>query len=166
MADQIVVLNEGRIEQVGSPVELYARPASLFVARFLGAPPMNLLKGSALAKDTLELTDGTRFVLPGRDLGLQPGAKVTVGLRPEHAQVAADGLRVSVSSSEILGSGTILHGTAQTGEDFSISLRGISGAKPGDMVSIALDPRFIHVFDESGAVVGATGDWRADYLVS
>jgi len=166
MADQIVVLNEGRIEQVGSPVELYARPTSLFVARFLGAPPMNLLKGTAIAKDTLELADGTRFTLPQRNLGLQPGAKVTIGLRPEHAQVAADGLRISVTSSEILGSGTILHGTAQTGEDFSISLRGISGAKPGDMVSVALDPRFIHVFDESGTAVGATGDWRADYLVS
>lgn len=166
MADQIVVLNEGRIEQVGSPVELYARPATLFVARFLGAPPMNQLKATVIAADTLELAGATRVALPGRVLGLPPGAEVTVGLRPEHAQVGSEGLHVTVTSTEILGSGTILHGTASTGEDFSISMRGISGAKSGDRLHVALDPRFVHVFDGAGVAVGATHDWQADYLVS
>ncbi|KFL32170.1 ABC transporter ATP-binding protein [Devosia riboflavina] len=166
MADQIVVLNEGHIEQVGSPVELYARPASLFVARFLGAPPMNLLKATVIAADTLELAGGTRVALPGRNLGLPPGAAVTLGLRPEHAQVGAEGLHITVTSTEILGSGTILHGTASTGEDFSISMRGISGAKSGDTLHVVLDPRFVHVFDGAGVAVGATDDWQADYLVS
>ncbi|PXA98727.1 ABC transporter ATP-binding protein [Nostoc sp. 3335mG] len=166
MADQIVVLNEGRIEQVGSPVELYARPASLFVARFLGAPPMNLLAGTVAAENTVALRDGTRIALPGRTLPLPLGSKVTIGLRPEHAQPTHYGLAITVSSTEVLGSGTILHGAAQTEEDFSVSLRGISGARAGDIVRIALDPRFIHVFDEGGHAVGASGDWRADYLVA
>jgi multiple sugar transport system ATP-binding protein len=166
MADQIVVLNEGRIEQVGSPVELYARPSSLFVARFLGAPPMNLLKGEVRSDSAVALADGTEISLPGRSLKLSPVAPVMVGIRPEHASIGNDGLGVEIVSTEILGSGTILHGTAVTGEEFSVSLRGISGTKAGDKIRISLDPRFVHVFDETGTAVGASNDWRADYLVT
>jgi multiple sugar transport system ATP-binding protein len=89
-----------------------------------------------------------------------------VGIRPEHASIGNDGLGVEIVSTEILGSGTILHGTAVTGEEFSVSLRGISGTKAGDKIRISLDPRFVHVFDETGTAVGASNDWRADYLVT
>ncbi|WP_280952360.1 ABC transporter ATP-binding protein [Pleomorphomonas carboxyditropha] len=166
MADQIVVLNEGRIEQVGSPVELYARPRNLFVARFLGAPPMNLLKGRLRAGETpaVILANGTTVPLPGREIALADGSEVSLGIRPEHAEPKADGLAVRVHTTEVLGAGTIVHATTTGGEEFTLSLRGISRVTAGETMSVAVDPRFAHVFDADGHTVGATDDWRADYL--
>ncbi len=166
MADQIVVLNEGRIEQVGSPVELYARPRNLFVARFLGAPPMNLLKGRFRSGETpiVTLADGTAVQLPGRQISLPDGSEVSLGIRPEHAEPDEDGFSVKIHTTEVLGAGTIVHATTTSGEDFTLSLRGISRLAVGGAISVGVDPRFAHVFDTDGRSIGATEDWRADYL--
>jgi multiple sugar transport system ATP-binding protein len=166
MADQIVVLNEGRIEQVGSPVELYARPNNLFVARFLGAPPMNILKGRFRAGETpaVILADGTAVLLPGREISLADGSDVSLGIRPEHAEPKPNGLTAKVHTTEVLGSGTIVHATTANGEEFTLSLRGISRVEAGENISVAVDPRFAHIFDGEGRAVGATDDWRSDYL--
>ena len=167
MADQIVVLNEGRIEQVGPPIELYARPANLFVARFLGAPPMNLLTGriariGGLMGITLE--DGTHIPLPGRQVDLADGAPVTFGVRPEHCEIGEGSLEVTVGDTEILGSETIIHAETATGNGFTVALRGISRATSGSRIPIVIREPFVHLFNEAGVTIGSDGDWRDAYL--
>ena len=163
MADQIVVLNEGRVEQVGTPVELYARPANEFVARFLGAPPMNLLKGK-LAAGGITLDGGAFLPLPGRSFTLPAGSPVTVGIRPEHAEAGGTVLDVIVGTTEVLGSETVVHAEMPGGEGFTIAQRGISRAKSGDRIGIGMPEPFVHVFDEKGLTIGARDDWRTAYL--
>jgi len=167
MADEIVVLNEGRIEQVGSPIELYARPANAFVARFLGAPPMNMLKGiikrpgNAVA---VALEDGTSIPLPGRDIPLANDSKVTLGIRPEHVIAGGGPLSARVDTTEVLGSQTIIHATMDTGEAFTAALPGIKGTRSGDVLRLGFGEDFVHIFDVDGLTVGASENWRAAYL--
>ncbi|WP_370881934.1 ABC transporter ATP-binding protein [Labrys wisconsinensis] len=167
MADQIVVLREGAVEQVGAPIDLYARPANQFVAGFLGAPQMNFVKSRIERQDGclgLALGEGTSLVLPGRDVALPDGAPVTIGIRPEHAEIGDGPLKARVETTEILGSETVIHARLQSGQGFTLARRGISGAKAGDDVMLALPAPFVHLFDENGIAVGATPDWRRDYV--
>jgi len=167
MADEIVVLNAGRVEQVGPPVELYARPANLFVARFLGAPPMNLLTGKiVLSGDRFDviLDDGATIALPGRSSGLSDGIKVTVGIRPEHCEVGKGALEISVGGTEVLGSETIIHGQTASGSPFTISQRGISRAQAGDRIPVTIREPYVHLFNDNGLTIGADGDWKSAYL--
>lgn len=167
MADQIVVLNEGRIEQVGPPIELYARPANLFVARFLGAPPMNLLAGRiARIGDMMgvSLEDGTHISLPGRQVDLSDGAPVTFGIRPEHCEIGEGSLQIVVGDTEVLGSETIIHAGTATGNGFTVALRGISRAVSGERIPIVIREPFVHLFNEAGMTIGSGSDWRDAYL--
>ncbi|WP_423066275.1 ABC transporter ATP-binding protein [Devosia sp. CN2-171] len=163
MADQIVVLNDGRVEQVGSPIELYARPRNRFVAGFLGAPPMNFLTGKVQGQSVL-LDGGAVASLPGRTIPLTEGAPVTLGIRPEHAEVRGGPLLVTVTTTEVLGSETIVHGMAPGDAPFTVAIRGISAVKAGDTIEVGFPPAFVHLFDETGAAIAATDDWRAAYL--
>jgi multiple sugar transport system ATP-binding protein len=167
MADQIVVLNGGRVEQVGAPIELYAQPANLFVARFLGAPPMNLLRGKVTRVDNqpaVALEEGGTIPLPGRDIALADGSLVTLGIRPEHCEIGDGLLTVDVGNTEVLGAETIIHTETSSATPFTISQRGISRAKSGDKVPVAFREPFVHLFDESGSAIGANNDWRSAYL--
>ncbi len=163
MADQIVVLNEGKVEQVGSPIELYARPRNIFVAGFLGAPPMNMLKGR-IAGGGVTLDGGVTVPLPGRSLGLPEGTPVTLGIRPEHAETRGGPLRVTVETTEVLGSETIVHGKTAAGDGFTVALRGISAVKADDTLDVAMPEAFVHLFDAAGLAVAANEDWRAAYI--
>ena len=95
MADRIVVLNGGIVEQVGSPLELYHNPANLFVAGFIGSPKMNLLEGEIAARDDasadVKLDDGGTIRVEAANIAAAPGLRVTLGTRPEHTALAADG---------------------------------------------------------------------------
>src|SRR5260221_10440716 len=95
LAEQIVVLNAGRVEQAGPPLELYERPRNLFVAGFIGSPRMNLLPATvALAASggvAVELEGGGRVAVPVAGGGLRPGDPVTLGIRPEHLAPRGDG---------------------------------------------------------------------------
>jgi multiple sugar transport system ATP-binding protein len=167
MADRIVVLNAGRVEQVGAPIELYAQPANLFVARFLGAPPMNLLKGKVTRVDNrpaVALDEGATIPLPGRSIALDDGAPVTLGIRPEHCELGCGPLSVDVGGTEVLGAETIIHSETTSATPFTISLRGISRARTGDKVSVGFRDAFVHLFDEAGTAIGANADWRSAYL--
>jgi multiple sugar transport system ATP-binding protein len=130
MADKIVVLNAGRIEQVGSPLELYRSPRNLFVAGFIGSPRMNLITGPA-----------------AEALGAH-----TVGVRPEHIRVAEDGpWRGTVGVSEHLGSDTFFH-VQGTGLAPALTVRagGEVGLSHGDAIALAPEPDRIHRFDADG----------------
>jgi multiple sugar transport system ATP-binding protein len=168
MADQIVVLNEGRIEQVGPPIELYARPVNLFVARFLGAPAMNLLKGTVVRNGNqigVDLDGGMHVPLNHeRMIELPNGAPVTLGTRPEHCEVGESTFKVAVNGTEVLGSETIIHAETASGQPFTIAQRGISRARTGDWISVSIREAFVHLFDEHGLAIGATSDWRSAYV--
>lgn len=167
MADRIVVLNEGRIEQVGTPVELYAQPRNLFVAHFIGAPPMNTLQGTLRRVGTgvaVETASGATIPLPGRSVELPDGAPVTLGIRPEHAELGDGPFAVTAETTEVLGSETIVHAHDGAGNDFALALRGISRVAAGDRLSVRFPGHFVHLFDESGAAVGQLENWRDAYL--
>jgi multiple sugar transport system ATP-binding protein len=165
MADRIVVLNDGRIEQVGSPIELYACPRNRFVAGFLGAPPMNVLAGEVHGQ-AVRLRNGAHIPLASRKLPLPEGAPVALGIRPEHIDVSPSGpLKLRVITTEVLGSETIVHAlTVGSEEHVALTLRGISALKAGDVVDVGIPTPFMHFFDEHGTTVGANEDWRAAYL--
>jgi multiple sugar transport system ATP-binding protein len=134
MADKIVVLNAGRIEQVGSPIELYSRPDNLFVAGFIGSPKMNLIAG--------------RLAEPH-------GAK-TIGIRPEHLRLAGSdggGWAGTVQVAEHLGSDTFLYVDVPQAGLLTVRAEGELGLSPGDSVCVIPDPARIHRFDSNGRAV-------------
>src|SRR5574341_30661 len=107
MADKIVVMNAGNVEQIGSPLDLYDNPTNLFVAGFIGSPAMNFLRGKLArsgAQRLVTLADGSQFPVPGVALG--DGHAVTVGVRPEHLTIGEDGVPVEVVVVEPTGADT------------------------------------------------------------
>jgi len=169
MADTIVVLREGIVEQTGPPIALYARPRNRFVASFLGAPQMNMLaataKGVSPAGLTLAVDQGRSLIeasARGGDGG--PEERLTVGVRPEHLSPSEQGLRAIVESSEILGPETIVHAKLQSGEKLVASLRGIHRLAEGEHVAFTVEPRFVHVFDAQGDALAPLRAWTEDYV--
>jgi ABC-type sugar transport system ATPase subunit len=170
MADQIVVLREGVIEQAGTPIELYTRPANQFVAGFLGAPQMNFLKGVvAPGGDFVVRVDDGRATLhlPRSPEGAAAGDKVVVGIRPEHLSLGANGaLTAKVEQVELLGPETIVHAALSSGAPIIVSLRGISDLRPGAMVRLAPDGRHVHLFDAEGSALPANQTAPASYATA
>jgi ABC-type sugar transport system ATPase subunit len=169
MADTIVVLRDGIVEQVGSPLELYARPRNRFVAGFLGAPQMNMLAATrrGLSQSGLKLAvDEGRGTIEAAVTHGGEGADeaLTVGFRPEHLTPAERGLRVKVAASEVLGPETIVHATLESGERLVASLRGIHPFVEGAIMSFVVDRKFVHVFDEKGEALPPMRDWGDDYI--
>jgi multiple sugar transport system ATP-binding protein len=161
MADRIVVLNAGKVEQFGSPMELYHHPATKFVAGFIGQPNMNLIpavvKGTSLDGVTVELSGGHVMTIPVETMGVLPGAKVEVGIRPENVDMAqGDGLTVTVNVLERLGGVSITHGTIGQGVRFSASLPGDAPVREGAPLTLSVNPRDAHVFDAAGKVLRRT----------
>ncbi len=110
MADRIVVLNGGKVEQIGTPAEIYHHPASTFVAEFIGSPPMNLLSVIHDGKGTFSLTDGQKIKHAHKDL---PDGELLLGIRPEKIEIAArkstKTINVQLDLVEELGAGRLLH---------------------------------------------------------
>ena len=151
LGDRLVVMNEGRIEQVGTPLEVYERPASLFVAGFIGSPPMNSFDARLGEDRASVLVDGVRLPLAA-PLAAAPGAAVVAGMRPEHLQSVADGpLTLAVDWVEMLGADTIAHGRIAGGTRICVRLPGGTVVAEGDRLPLAVPPARLHVFDpESG----------------
>ena len=136
MADKIVVLRAGRIEQVGTPLELYNHPCNQFVAGFIGSPRMN-------------------FVPAAQVPHAAPGTH-TVGIRPEHAQLADDGpLQMVISQVEQLGSTSILHGNVVPDAPFELILSGQTKLRRGDTVKLTAPEEHLHFFDQNGLRISA-----------
>ncbi|MDG4881246.1 sn-glycerol-3-phosphate ABC transporter ATP-binding protein UgpC [Mesorhizobium sp. WSM4884] len=146
MADKIVVMRDGRIEQVGAPLELFDRPANLFVAGFIGSPAMNLLKGT-VKKSEKPIVDiaGLAFPMPPR-ITAADGQAVVYGVRPEHLGIHPDGVASTISVVEPTGSETLVF--VRFGEGEMVALfRERHDFKPGD--TLKLRPRLdhVHLFD-------------------
>jgi multiple sugar transport system ATP-binding protein len=170
MADTIVVLRDGAVEQVGTPIELYARPRNQFVAGFLGTPQMNMLK----AKVQSGTGDGMSLSVDGGQGALHAAvdrvasvadADCTVGIRPEHLALSDSGaITGTVIATEMLGSETIVFANLQSGESITASVRGIRSLSQGAIVRFSVDPRFVHVFDDKGITLPPLRSWREDYV--
>ena len=146
LADRIVVMQGGRIEQVGTPLDLYDNPINEFVATFIGAPSMNLLMAD-LADGTVKIGDQT---LPGP----QGSGKVKLGVRPEHLILAADGLPMQVKVVEPTGAETMVFLRFE-GQDVTAVFRERHSFAPGETIHLKPDPDHLHVFDgETGQRLG------------
>ena len=146
MADKIVVMRDGHIEQVGAPLELFDRPANLFVAGFIGSPAMNLLKGT-VKKGEKPVVDiaGSAFPMPAGS-SAQDGQAVVYGVRPEHLEIDPHGIAATISVVEPTGSETLVF--LRFGEGEMVALfRERHDFKPGD--TLKLRPRLdhVHLFD-------------------
>lgn len=150
MADRIVVMNKGVVEQIGTPLELYDRPANQFVAGFIGSPAMNLLRGG-IANGAFVSDRGLSLPIeaPGKP---DHGRQVAYGIRPEHFHLSEHGVPVRVSLVEPTGSETQVMVEAESGEALNCVFRDRIDAEPGSTIRIAPIPRLVHLFDsDTGA---------------
>jgi multiple sugar transport system ATP-binding protein len=150
MADRIVVMNAGRVEQVGTPLELYDTPANLFVADFIGSPSMNFIRGTLTRTGSgvvVEADDGTRLAAPEQFAG-RAGQKVVYGVRPEHFVLAPDsaGSEATVEVIEPTGANIEVF-AALAGERVCAIFSQRHPFKPGDKIRLATDLDKVHLFD-------------------
>jgi multiple sugar transport system ATP-binding protein len=147
LADRIVVMHDGLVEQVGAPLELYDRPQNLFVAGFIGSPAMNFLTGTIHTNGVpqFESVNGIRLPLTTVPSG-NDGRRAIYGIRPEHFVIADDGAEAEVQVVEPTGSE--LQIAARIGGDDVIAVfRERHDFKPGDKIRLKPDPRLVHLFD-------------------
>jgi sn-glycerol 3-phosphate transport system ATP-binding protein len=144
LADRLIVMNAGTADQIGPPLTLYQRPATAFVAGFIGAPAMNLIAGE-IAEGGISVNGATLAF----DGPREPGRRVLVGLRPEHIVLAAGGpLSLRVELAERLGADTIVHGRlAANGPSVTARLPGSAESVPGETLSFAIRAEHVHMFD-------------------
>ncbi|MCR6637271.1 ABC transporter ATP-binding protein [Devosia sp.] len=153
LADRIVVLRDGKIEQVGTPREVYENPNNIFVAGFIGSPKMNFIEG-------VVVDGGVAF--SGRTIGLgytpaEPGTAVTIGIRPEHIEVGDGGeatFSVGVDFSEYLGGTQYLYATLPDGQSLIIEHRENSDIGRDTSLTVSCDPGRIEVFSATGSRIG------------
>jgi multiple sugar transport system ATP-binding protein len=146
MADKIVVMHDGRVEQVGAPLELYDRPANRFVAGFIGSPAMNFVP-ARVAGDRIAFPDDVDYSLP-LGTGLDDGRELVLGIRPEHLEVAADGFEAEVVVVEPTGSETQV--VARVGQQEIIAVfRERHAFSPGQRIRLRPQAERTLVFDSS-----------------
>ncbi|MFY8040569.1 MAG: sn-glycerol-3-phosphate ABC transporter ATP-binding protein UgpC [Bosea sp. (in: a-proteobacteria)] len=146
LSDKLVVMSAGRVEQMGLPNDVYRKPASRFVATFIGSPPMNIARGVVKGKGAVSIGD---VVLPVSDMAadLVPGAAIEVGLRPEDLVVSPNGsLTMAVDFIEELGATQLFHGTLGGA---ALVIQAASGLVPSDSktLNLSIDPAKVHLFD-------------------
>ncbi|WP_313760232.1 sn-glycerol-3-phosphate ABC transporter ATP-binding protein UgpC [Rhizobium sp.] len=158
LADKIVVLRSGNIEQVGAPLDLYDDPANQFVAGFVGSPKMNFLKakvietGGGTATVAIAGEQNVRLTLPITS-AVEKGADVTVGIRPEHFSDAGQGdtdLTVSLDVAEHLGNTSYIYATTKGGEQMIIERPESRTAAERDTLTVGLTARRVFLFDSAG----------------
>jgi multiple sugar transport system ATP-binding protein len=146
MADKIVVMNQGVIEQAGPPLELYDRPANIFVAGFIGSPAMNVLEGQ-IVDGHFRAGDGMQWTLPDRRAA-NAGASILYGIRPEHLRLDQQGVAASVVLVEPTGSETQVQ--LRVGERaITAAFRERITARPGETLHVTPDRAHIHLFDQA-----------------
>jgi multiple sugar transport system ATP-binding protein len=162
MADQVVVLNEGSVEQLGSPLELYQHPATFFVAGFIGAPKMNFLdvKVKTVSEQslTLVLASGASVVVPRPLQELNGDEKIRLGVRAEHLALEQEGeLRGEIEALEHLGPRAYIHARLADGTRLVAQTDGDTQAHPGDRVAFRVRSQATHLFNASGKALTRSG---------
>ena len=158
LADKIVVLHDGHIEQVGTPMELYHHPANTFVAGFIGSPAMNLMNcvvsNSSDAGLTLQMADQTPGTVPYQ--AAASGDKVTLGIRPEHLSLDQGGdlsLQGTVASVERMGDITYLYLAGEGEELITVAQQGDHEIPTGETVTVYTDSKRAHLFNANGQIL-------------
>jgi multiple sugar transport system ATP-binding protein len=162
LADRIIVMNDGRIQQIGPPMEIYAQPANMFVAQFVGSPAMTLARGSLVEGNgesaTLTLGDGTLVETRVPRSALPKDGELRIGIRPEAVRIArTGGAKAKVELVERLGERTLVYARLGDGQPITAEDEGESKLRIGDDVRLKIDGSSAHVFDANGV-----GYHRAD----
>jgi sn-glycerol 3-phosphate transport system ATP-binding protein len=150
LSDQLVVMNNGVIEQVGDPAKVYRSPATRFVATFIGSPPMNILEGTVEGPD-LVAVGGSLLPVAGMRRDLKTNTRVDVGIRPEDVRVLSDrdvALCMDVELVEELGATQLFHGRVG-GADFALQAATGQVRAEGRQLPLGIDPANVHLFDRS-----------------
>jgi sn-glycerol 3-phosphate transport system ATP-binding protein len=160
LGHRLMVLSDGYVEQLGTPIELYEHPATRFVAGFIGSPAMNFLS-ARIAGDgrTVDLPGGDSLPLASGGMPSEAGRAVTLGIRPEHLEMAGEGngiAHLNIDVVEQLGADTLVHGHFGSDRtDLTVRLLGIQSFGPGETLPFTVDPEHLHLFDaESGKRIG------------
>jgi multiple sugar transport system ATP-binding protein len=154
LADRIAVLNGGRIEQIGSPLELYNNPANKFVAGFIGSPAMNFLPGRIESERVA--VNGTVGAVPDLKVEGREGEKLTIGLRPEHLRLSSSDAGLPATVRQVDPTGSQTHVVADVlGQDVTIVLDGMVRLGLGEQVKLGVDAGDIYVFSaHDGRAIG------------
>ena len=149
MADRIAILSDGRLQQVGTPQQVYDAPANLFVAGFIGTPPMNSLPGTVTTEGGagIEVAGGRVPVPPGLSTSLEDGRPVVAAVRPEHLAVSADGpIELVVRAVEWLGHECLVFGSIGP-SPVVVRQTGMATLEAGGTARLTVDPGHVHLFD-------------------
>ncbi|MCT9000202.1 ABC transporter ATP-binding protein [Chelativorans intermedius] len=144
MADRIVVMQDGRVEQIGEPLEIFDRPANLFVAGFIGSPSMNILKARMDGGEAAVQVEDIRLPIAGTH-GVEHGQPIMLGIRPEHLELADDGFPARISVVEPTGSETLVF-VNFAGNDLVALFRERHSFRPGDTIRLRPRPDQVHLF--------------------
>ena len=146
MADKIVVMQGGNIEQMGAPLELFDRPANVFVAGFIGSPSMNILKGTVRLGENPHVEIGAMNMPFDKSLKVSDGQEVLYGVRPEHLELSDKGFTARISVVEPTGSETMVF--LRSGETEVVALfRERHAFKPGENLTLKTRSEYVHLFD-------------------
>ena len=153
LADRIVAMNGGVVQQVGSPLDLYDRPVNRFVAGFIGSPGMNFLEGQLRLKESgpvLALERGVEVALPVRP-GMEDGSAMTLGIRPEHVALSVESAAVTAETQliEPTGFGIIVHLNVG-GQDLKMFTQDRAALRFEGEITVSLPPDHLHFFDDAG----------------
>lgn len=168
MANRIVVLNNGHVEQVGTPLELYRQPRNRFVAGFIGSPKMNFLTVPVTRADeegvTVKLPGEVQLTIPVEHQGISPENTLTLGVRPEHLGLrkeengtATSFLPTEVTVVEHLGGEILVHTRLADGEEIEIKAPGHYDVTQGECLEVTIDHALCHLFDDSEQALPALG---------
>ena len=144
LADRMVVMNEGNVEHVGTPLEVYTKPKTLFTAQFIGSPAMNILKGECQSNQ-IKLSSGATLKANSKHNG-----EVNVGLRPEDFTIDEKGtIKLKVELVELIGANTLIHGRLENSNEILVaSIAGvISDSKIGNHINLSFNETKLHLFD-------------------
>jgi sn-glycerol 3-phosphate transport system ATP-binding protein len=144
LADRMIVMNEGRVEQIGTPIDVYQKPQTIFTAQFIGSPAMNLLKGN-ISNSEVKLSNGSKL-----STSVKHNGEVHIGLRPEDFSIDPKGsIKLAVELIELVGSNSLVHGKLEGSKDIIVSsLPGvIDKSHVGKTMSLSFDTSKLHLFD-------------------
>ena len=144
LADRMVVMNEGNVEHVGTPLEVYTKPKTLFTAQFIGSPAMNILKGECQSSQ-INLSSGAKLKTNSKHNG-----RVNVGLRPEDFTINEKGpIKLNVELVELIGANTLIHGRLENSNEILVaSIAGvISESEIGNQINLSFDENKLHLFN-------------------
>jgi sn-glycerol 3-phosphate transport system ATP-binding protein len=157
LAHRMIVMNAGRVEQIGAPMDVYDNPASIFVAGFIGSPAMNFMPGT-IQGNNINIGEGVAVALPKAiQEKVKAGEGVTLGIRPEHFSVTSDGIAFRVENAEALGADSLVHGFI-AGHRAVVRVDGHARHQPDEALRLTPQPDKLYFFDTaSGKRIAAGG---------